>query len=126
MTQLLHPVEPFAEVNVHPQPGGTLKIAASVLMEPSIEGARCGMALDGSSSMKKMYGVNAAISPIFKAAGTGNVIEPVARTMAAYLAQFSSSATVNLTYWACGADGGGIEEIGEVNENQAMALTISG
>jgi len=127
MTQLLHPVEPFGEVNVYPQPGGSLKIVATVLMEPSIEGARCGIALDGSSSMKKMYGVNTAISPIFKTTGgTGNIVEPVARTMAAYLARFSSSAKVNLVYWACSPDGGGIEEIGEVDEQQAMALTVSG
>jgi len=95
-------------------------------MEPNIENARCGLALDGSASMKGMYGAT-AISAIFKSAsGSGNVVEPVARTMAAYLARFSSSGTVNLIYWACAPDGGGLEEIGEVNEAQAQTLNIRG
>jgi len=96
-------------------------------MEPDIEGARCGLALDGSASMKKMYGANAPLSPIFKAAsGVGNVVEPVTRAMAAYLARFSSSGTVNLVYWACSPDGSGLEEIGEVNEAQAQSLSVPG
>src|SRR5262245_49580210 len=116
MAQLAQPVDPFGEVNVYPQPNGSLNIVATVLMEPDIEGARCGLALDGSASMKKMYGANAPISPIFRAAaGTSNVVEPVARAMAAYLARFSSSASVNMIYWACSPDGSGIEEIGEFN-----------
>lgn len=127
MAQLLHPVEPFGEVNVHPRPSGQLHIVATVLMEPDIEGARCGLALDGSASMKKMYGANAPLSPIFKAAsGVGNVVEPVTRAMAAYLARFSSSGTVNLIYWACAPDGSGLEEIGEVNESQAQSLAVPG
>jgi hypothetical protein len=78
--------------------------------------------------MQKMYGANRAISPIFARAGGGseNVVEPVTRAMAAYLARFSSSATVNLVYWACSPDGGGIEEIGEVNEAQARSLAVPG
>jgi len=127
MAQLLHPVEPFGEVNVYSRQGGSLHIVATVLMEPDIEGARCGLALDGSASMKKMYGANAPLSPIFKAAsGIGNVVEPVTRAMAAYLARFSSSGTVNLVYWACSPDGSGLEEIGEVNEAQAQSLAVPG
>jgi len=127
MAQLLHPVEPFGEVNVHPQRDGSLQIVATVLMEPDIEGARCGLALDGSASMKKMYGANAPLSPLFRsAAGAGNVVEPVARAMAAYLAKFSASASVHLVYWACSPDGSGIEEIGEVGEQQAAALSVPG
>lgn len=127
MAQLLRPVDPFGEVNVHPQRDGSLRIVATILMEPDIEGARCGLALDASASMKKLYGANSLVSPLFKkASGVQNDVEPVARMMAAYLARFSSSGTVNLVYWACNADGSGIEEIGEVNERQAESLPIGG
>jgi len=127
MTQLLHPAEPFGAVNVFREPGGALRVVATVLMEPDVEGARCGLALDGSSSMKKMFGLTAALSPIFRAAaGAVNVVEPVARAMAGYLARFSSSGTVNLVYWACNPDGGGLEEIGEVSESQARSLAVPG
>lgn len=127
MTQLLHPVEPFGEVNVYPTPSGGLRIVATILMEPDIEGAGCGLALDGSASMKKMYGANKPLSPLFQSAsGAGNLVEPVARAMAAYLAKFSSSGTVHLVYWACNPDGSGIEEIGTVNEQQARKLKVCG
>lgn len=90
MAQLLRPVEPFGEVNVHPQRDGTLRIVATILMEPDIEGARCGLALDASASMKKLYGANSLVSPLFKkATGVENAVQPVARTMAAYLAAAS-------------------------------------
>lgn len=127
MTQLLHPVDPFGEVNVHRLPDGSLRVLATILMEPDIEGARCGLALDASASMKKMYGASAPVSPLFRAAsGVANHVEPVARTMAAYLARFSTSGTVNLIYWACSPDGGAIEEIGEVNDQQAQSLAVNG
>src|SRR4051812_32634616 len=86
MTQLLHPVEPFGEVNVYRQPGGALQVVATVLMEPDVEGARCGLALDGSSSMRKMYGLTGALSPLFRnSPASVNVVEPVARAIAGYL-----------------------------------------
>jgi len=127
VSQISHPVEPFGEVNVRPQPNGSVQVVATILMEPDVEGARCGLALDGSASMQKMYGANRAISPLFaRAGGSENVVEPVARAMAGYLARFSSSATVNLVYWACSPDGGGLEEIGEVSETQARSLAVPG
>lgn len=127
MSQLSQPVEPFGEVNVHLQPGGAMHVVATVLMEPDVEGARCGLALDGSASMQKMYGANRAVSPLFaRAAGSENVVEPVTRAMAAYLAKFSASSTVDLAYWACGPDGGGIEVIGEFTEAQARTLPVPG
>ena len=126
MAQLAQPVEPFGEVNVFKKDKG-LEIVATILMEPDIEGARCGLALDASASMKKMYGANLPVGGLFgKAAGAVNVVEPVARTMAAYLARFSSTSAVSLVYWACNPDGSGVEPIGEVNEAQAKALVVKG
>src|SRR5262245_14974009 len=125
MTQLLHPVEPFGEVNVHPRPDGSLQIVATVLMEPDIEGARCGLAFDASASMKRMYGVGGVVSPIFATSGE-NLVQPVARAMAGYLANFSSTGTVNLAYWSCGPDGSGIEDIAEAPQEQTKTLLLSG
>ena len=39
------------------------------------------------------------------------VVEPVARTMAAYLAQFSSNAKCDLIYWAVDPAGDGIDRL---------------
>ena len=65
MAQLTRPVEPFGEVNVYRKPDGTLEIVATILMVPDVEGARTGLALDGSSSMRKMYGITGIQSGAF-------------------------------------------------------------
>jgi hypothetical protein len=127
MAQLSRPEEPFGEVNVHRRPDGSLQIVATVLMEPDIEGARAGLALDGSASMKKAYGANAALSPIFaKAAGVTNEVEPVARAMAGYLAKFSATGQVDLCYWAVGVDGTQVEPLGACTAEQAPRLSVRG
>jgi len=127
MTQIPNPVEPFGEVNVHPKPDGSIEIVATILMVPDIEGARTGLALDASASMKKMYGVSAAVSVLFaKASAALNVVEPVARTMAAYLANFSSTGSTRLIYWAVSPDGSQVEEIGDVNKDSSETIQISG
>jgi hypothetical protein len=126
MAQLAQPVEPFGEVNVHRLADDTLEIVATILMEPDIEGARTGLALDASASMKKMYGATAPVSPLFKSAAGGNVVEPVARTMASYLARFATDGRVRLLYWACSPDGSQIEPIGEFNDEQIQRLAIPG
>lgn len=82
MAQLSQPVEPFGEVNVYRKRNGTLEIVATVLMEPDIEGARTGLALDASASMKKLYGANVPLGNLFdKSGGASNVVEPVTRTV---------------------------------------------
>ena len=56
MTQLKKTVEPFGEVNVYPSNMGATRVVATILMEPQREGAQTGIALDGSGSMRKLYG----------------------------------------------------------------------
>ena len=127
MAQLTKPVEPFGEVNVYKKKSGELEIVATILMVPDIEGAKTGLALDASASMKKMYGISGIVSGVFAAAaGVPNVVEPVARTMAGYLANFSSDGKVCLIYWASGADGSQIEEIGELSAREAQKVVITG
>ncbi|WP_413166829.1 hypothetical protein ACL6C3_09040 [Capilliphycus salinus ALCB114379] len=95
--QLSNVVEPFGEVNVFQQSSGDLKIVATILTIPDLEGVRMGLALDGSASMKKMYGVSGVVGGVFGAAASiPNVVEPVTRTMINYLANFSSDRVVIL------------------------------
>ncbi|MBA4064892.1 MAG: VWA domain-containing protein [Isosphaera sp.] len=141
MAQLTQPVEPFGEVNVHPQKDGSVDIVATILMVPEIEGARTGLALDASISMKNLYGISRVVGGgIFSKAAAGgppNLVEPVARTMAAYLAQFSATAKCDLVYWACNLPpaqaagnpdlaGAGVEPIGSVSADEAETVSIAG
>src|SRR5437588_6293355 len=93
MSQLKKVVEPFGEVNVYPAGGGKTRVVATILMEPHREGAQTGIALDGSGSMAKLYGVDDGTGGGFLASLFGlkkqphNEITPVAQKLCAYLAR---------------------------------------
>lgn len=125
MVQLAEPVDPFGEVNVHRNPDGSLNIVATLLMRPDIERAATGLALDASASMQKWYGNSRVLSPIFKSESQ-NIIQPIAQTMAKYLAEFAGNGKTHLLYWALNPDGTGIEEIGLVTAREADQLKIVG
>ncbi len=92
-------------------------------MVPDVEGARTGLALDASASMKKLYGVSALLGgPFAKADGTPNLVEPVGRTIVEHLAQFSSTGCCDLIYWAVNPAGDAVEPIGA----NAAAVPIVG
>ncbi len=126
MAQLSNSVEPFGEVNVYKK-AKAIEIVATILMVPDIEGAKTALALDASASMKKMYGISGVVGGIFaQASGIPNVVEPVAKTMATYLAKFSVTGKTKIIYWACSPDGSQIEDIGEFGENDMQTLSIGG
>lgn len=127
--QLAKVVEPFGEVNVYKQNSGELHVVATILAVPDLEGAKMGLALDGSASMKKMYGVSGIVGSVFAqaaAASTPNVVEPVARTMVSYLSNFSSNGKVDVIYWACSPDGSKVEALGEFDEQDIQNVMITG
>ncbi len=126
MTKIKQTVEPFGDVNVLFK-DDHLEIVASVLMVPDIEGARVGLALDASVSIKKMYGIsNLAGGAFFQAMSVPNVMEPVAKGIANYLSNFAGDGKVNMLYWACSPDGSKIEEIGSVSGEEVSSLSIHG
>src|SRR5437588_4187592 len=89
--QLKRVVEPFGEVNVYPA-GGKTRVVATILMEPHREGSQTGIALDGSWSMSKLYGVaeegGGLLASLFGfKKPTVNEVTPVAQRLCAYLAR---------------------------------------
>ncbi len=94
MTQLKRVVEPFGEVNVHPAAAGKTRVTATILMEPHKEGAQTGIALDGSGSMAKLYGVveePGFLASLFGMKNEGhNDVTPVAQKVCSYLAARST------------------------------------
>lgn len=117
-------IEPFGEVNVWTQADGSLRVKATVLMTPAVEGAQTGLAIDGSASMKSMFGVGGAVSALF-APATPNVVEPVARTLASYLANFDSDGGTTVIYWACGPGGADVEEVGDMDSAAAKTKSFT-
>jgi hypothetical protein len=128
MTQLKKVVDPFGEVNVYPQPDGRIRVVATILMEPHKEGAQTGIALDGSGSMHKLYGVDdgsGVVSSIFAPPKIENQVTLVAQKICAYLARrIDSDGGTTCIYWATGENGSQIEEIGDFTADQSERHTF--
>src|SRR5689334_22124980 len=133
MAQLKKPVEPFGEVNIYPQPGGALRVVATILMEPRREGTQTGIALDGSGSMSSLYGVEEEggggfFAQLFgrkKAPTARNEITPVAQKVCAYLARkLDADGGTTCIYWAVGQGGSQIEVVGDLTADQAERHTF--
>jgi hypothetical protein len=125
MAQLKNVVEPFGEVNVYPLSGGKVRVVATILMEPHKEGAQTGIALDGSGSMSKLYGVTEGgggfLASLFGSKKqTHNEITPVAQKVCSYLARkIDADGGTTCIYWAVGPGGSQIEEIGDLRADEA-------
>jgi hypothetical protein len=122
--QLKKIVEPFGEVNVYSTAGGRTCVVATILMEPHKEGAQTGIALDGSGSMAKLYGVDdgsRVLSPIFGGPKKlHNEITPIAQKLCAYLARkIDADGGTTCIYWAVGENGSKIEVVGDLRAEEA-------
>jgi len=123
--QLKKVVEPFGEVNVHPASGGKVRVVATILMQPDKEGTQTGIALDGSGSMAEVYGVSSSGGGFFaslfgKKKTTVNQITPVAQKVCSYLAEkIDADGGTTCIYWAVGAGGAEVEEVGDLTAEQA-------
>ena len=124
MAQLKKVVEPFGEVNVYPS-GGKNRVVATILMEPHKEGAQTGIALDGSGSMSKLYGVEEEsggfLAALFgKKKQTINEVTPVAQKICSYLARkIDADGGTTCIYWAVGPGGSQIQEVGDLRADEA-------
>jgi hypothetical protein len=93
-------------------------------MEPHREGAQTGIALDGSGSMAKLYGVEEGggfLASLFGWKKQGvNEVTPVAQKVCAYLARkIDADGGTTCIYWAVGSGGGNIEVIGDLRAEEA-------
>lgn len=125
MAQINNVVDPFGEVNVHSQADGSLRVTATILMEPRREGTQTGIALDGSGSMSSLY--QGDEPPGFFASLFGakqkpqtNEVTPVAQRLCAYLARkLDADGGTTCIYWATGPGGSQIEVVGDLTGDQA-------
>lgn len=113
-------VAPFGEVNVFQETGGP-RVRATILVPPQVEGAQTGLAIDGSNSMLGLFGAN--VPKLFRTPDS-NVVQPVARMMAEYLANFDSDGNTTVVYWACGL-GDSLEELGDMNAQKSRTFEFN-
>lgn len=119
-------VEPFGKINYWDLPDGSRRIRAYVLVERAIEGAKAGVAIDGSVSMRSAFGARGLLG-FLSPSPAANVVSPAAQEMCAYLARkLSVDGRVSVIYWATGRGGGHIEEIADLTADEAERHTFVG
>ena len=99
-------------------------------MEPRREGTQTGIALDGSGSMRKLFGSDpggGVVSSIFAKPKIENVIAPVAQKICAYLARtIDADNGTTCIYWAVGPNGTQVEVVGDLTAEQAETHPFAG
>ena len=74
--------------------------------------------------MKMTFGAAGAVSSLF-AASSPNIVEPVARTIGSFLANFDSDGRTSVIYWACGIGGGELEDLGDMTAAEVKARSFA-
>ncbi len=116
MAQIKKCLEPFGEVNVHTTNRNVWRVTATILMEPRREGTQTGIALDGSSSMRLLYGLGSL--------GV-NQVTPVAQRICSYLAnKIDADGGTTFIHWATGWRGDQIEVVGDLRAEEALQHTF--
>jgi hypothetical protein len=114
-------VMPFGKVNIWNEADGSKKVRAYILVERPFEGAKTGIAIDGSASLRPAYGYIKGWLDLFLPflRLKSNVVEEQSRKISAYLAKFVDvNGKTDVIYWATNSGNDGIEEIGELSEAQ--------
>lgn len=110
-------VEPFGKINYWDAPNGQgLIVRATILMDVRIEGAKMGIAIDGSASMESLFG-RKPMSAFLPA--PPNHVKPSAQAMSAYLARKSADGKIATIYWATGPEGREIQFLGDLTDEEA-------
>ena len=110
-------VKPFSDVHRR-----GLKVTATLLHDPTVEGLDVALYVDGSASMEDEYGprgILARLGPV------RNQVEPQVQWMLEYLASKDRDGRLRVVYWATG-DGSALEEVGDLAGAEAKAYKFPG
>ncbi len=111
-------VDPFSKINYWDVPDSSARmILAFIKMDVTQEGAKMGIAIDGSGSMEDLFGkkpLSAFLPP------PPNHVQPAAQAMSTYLAQKSADGKIATIYWATGPAGKDIQILGDFTVEEAQ------
>ena len=118
--------EPFGKINYCCQPDGSIQIRAYVLGEHIREDTQTGVGIQASKSMRAAFGFTGWQKLIGRRVGL-NALSLMAQRMCSYLARkVDADKRTMAIYWATGADGTQVEEIGHLAAHQAERHDFSG
>lgn len=121
-------VMPFGKINIWNQSDGSKKVRAYILVERPFEGAKTGIAIDGSASLRPAYGYIKGwldlILPFLRI--NPNIVEEQARKISGYLAKsVDVDGKTDVIYWATNSGKDGIETVGEISEAQCAKYSFN-
>lgn len=113
----------IATVNVYDPDQGKQHVEIYFCVEQGADGARLGLAVDGSHSMKENFGQH--LPPLFRRPDQ-NIMDPVVKGLSKFLRKFASDGSVRAIYWAVGNGGAETEEIGNIDESFEATMKVEG
>jgi hypothetical protein len=121
-------VTPFGKINIWREPDGSKKVRVYILVERPFEGAKSGIAIDGSASLRPAYGYSSNLLNLFSAnKGGPNIVSSETQKICAYLARYLDvDSKTTAIYWAAKSGKNGIEVIGDLTETQANVFDFNG
>jgi hypothetical protein len=121
-------VYPFGKINLWDQSDGSRKVRAYIVVERPFEGAKTGVAIDGSASMQSAYGYKADLWGMFFPSRKGtNIVSKEAQRVCVYLAKhLDVDSHTTAIYWATGNNREGIDVIGNLDGTQAQSHDFKG
>ncbi|MFO7976755.1 MAG: VWA domain-containing protein [Planctomycetota bacterium] len=125
MAKIARPNKPLADVNVPmPNRSASNEVVVCFMPDPDVlwgeAESRAVLALDASRSIKKMFGIAGPFG------GDPNYVEIVSRKVGEILCGVTKNQKVSMLYWAIGAGGEEIEEIGEFDQSGCHSASIRG
>jgi len=121
-------VYPFGKINIWHQADGKKKVRAYIIVERPFEGAKTGVAIDGSASLRSAYGYPGGLRGLFSNnLDSPNIVCMETQKVCAYLAHsLDVDGTTSAIYWGSGKGDEGIEIIGDLSERQAVTYDFKG
>ena len=107
----------ITKVNVYDPENGKRYVELYLKMEQGPDGARFGLAIDGSTSMRRNFGIPFPI-PLPNL----NIMQEIVRKVHNFLRPMSARNEVDMIYWATGKGGSEIEVVGAVEDENMLEV----
>jgi len=115
--------EIFGDITVYPSTNGKQRVEIYIRLQEKVEGMQIGVGIDGSASMRKMFGDTI---PKFARRPEDNVMQTVVQRLCSYACDFSGDGKVLPIYWATGVGGKEIESLGKLDIDAIQARAFDG
>ncbi len=113
----------FGDITVYPAKDGKQRVEMYIRLQEKVEGMQIGIGIDGSASMRKMFGDTI---PKFARRPEDNVMQTVVQRLCSYACEYSSDGSVLPIYWATGTGGKEIESLGKLDSEAIQARAFDG